>query len=332
MPIHFIFGDEDFLIERSINKLKKEILGEDINPLNYKTVDNPPFSLFSELLRTNAMMFGDVIILIKCAKYFLESRTKEKLDDKQTKELIDALNNVSNRVHIILLCPTPKGEKKKPDSRKKLYKEILKLTKPQEFQSFRTYEEYKIIPEINKLACGLDLKINKNESSLLIQTIGSSLRDIYSQLEKLKLYAYPKNIITAEMIKEVVSDNTDIFNLVDLVLKKDWASALSVISDILQKEHFLPSLAFIQSTFTNLVKLKIYSKTLSSYELAMKLNQNEFIIKKNLEKIAPISLEELIRIKINLTKAEFDLKTGILKNPLTAYEIAFLDKGVKNYA
>ena len=74
MPIHFLWGDEDFLIERSINKLKKEILGLDINELNYRVVDNPNFPLFLELIRTNAMMFGDVIIQIKCQKYFLESK------------------------------------------------------------------------------------------------------------------------------------------------------------------------------------------------------------------------------------------------------------------
>ena len=78
MPIHFLWGDEDFLIERSINKLKKEILGDNVNELNYRAVDNPNFSLFSELIRTNAMMFGDVVIQIKCQKYFLETKTKEK--------------------------------------------------------------------------------------------------------------------------------------------------------------------------------------------------------------------------------------------------------------
>ena len=83
MPIHFLWGDEDFLIERSINKLKKEILGDDVNELNYRAVDNPNFSLFSELIRTNAMMFGDIVVQIKCQKYFLETKTKEKLDDKQ---------------------------------------------------------------------------------------------------------------------------------------------------------------------------------------------------------------------------------------------------------
>ena len=79
MPIHFFYGNEDFLIEKQINKLKQEILKGDINELNYKRVDNPPFSLFSELIRTNAMMFGDIIILINnVPKDFMDSKMKQK--------------------------------------------------------------------------------------------------------------------------------------------------------------------------------------------------------------------------------------------------------------
>ena len=323
MPIHFLWGDEDFLIEKAVNKLKKEILGDDVNELNYRAVDNPNFSLFSELIRTNAMMFGDVVIQIKCQKYFLETKSKEKLDDKQVAELVQGLNNVSDRVHLILICETPRGEKKKPDSRKKLYKELIKLTKPEEFPSYRSYEEYKLIPIIKKMADEIGLKIGQNESSLLIQTVGSSLRDISNQLEKLKLYAHPENIVTEQMIKNVVSSNTDIFALVDLILAKDWTSTMNLLNEILQKEHFLPSLAFLQTAITNMLKIKLYAGTMSTFDLAIKLNQNEFVLKKNIEKLANVKLDDLINLKINLATAEYNLKSGAIKDLMTAYEIAF---------
>ena len=328
MPIHFLWGDEDFLIEKALNKLKKEILGDNVNELNYRAVDNPNFSLFSELIRSNAMMFGDVVIQIKCQKYFLETKSKEKLDDKQVAELVAGLNNVSDRVHLILVCPTPRGEKKKPDSRKKLYKELVKLTKPEEFPSYRSYEEYKLIPIIKKMASEIELKINDSEASLLIQTLGSSLRDISTQLEKLKLYAYPQNLVTAQMIKDIVSTNSDIFNLVDLILAKDWSNAMNLINEILQKEHFLPSLAFLQTSITNMLKTKLYVGTMSTFDMAIKLNQNEFVLKKNIEKLASVSLDDLVNLKINLATAEYNLKTGTIKDPMTAYEVAFFGGGV----
>ena len=48
---------------------------------------------------------------------------------------------------------------------------------------------------------------------------------------------------------------------------------------------------------------------------------------KELEKIQNVSLDELIRLKVNLTNAEYQLKTGVLKDPLLAYETVFFDKG-----
>ncbi|MBR3605179.1 MAG: DNA polymerase III subunit delta [Candidatus Gastranaerophilales bacterium] len=323
MPIHFLWGDEDFLIEKAANKIKKEILGADVNELNYRAVDNPSFSLFSELIRTNAMMFGDIVIQVKCQKYFLEIKSKEKLDDKQVMELVSGLNNVSDRVHLILICPTPRGEKKKPDSRKKLYKELIKLTTPQEFPSYRSYEEYKLIPIIKKMASEIELKINDGEASLLIQTVGSSLRDISVQLEKLKLYAHPENLVTTQMIKDVVSSNSDIFNLVDLILAKNWTKTINLLNEILQKEHFLPSLAFLQTSITNMLKIKLYAGSMSTFDLAIKLNQNEFVLKKNIEKLTQVSLDDLVNLKINLATAEYNLKSGTIKDPLTAYELAF---------
>ena len=327
MPIHFFYGNEDFLIEKEINNLKQEILKGDVNELNYRVIDNPSFSLFSESIRTNAMMFGDTIILIKCPNYFLETKSKTTLDDKQTKELIEAFNNVSDRVHLILLCPTKKDEIKKPDSRKKLYKELIKLTTPKEFQMYRSYEEYKIIPIINKLAKELDIVINKDEASLLIQTVGASLRDIYMQLEKLKLFAYPEKSITPKMIKEIVSSNSDVFQIVELVLAKKYPQAINLISDLLQKEHYLPILALLQNNFSNLVRMKIYSTKMGSFDIMTKLKmKSEYIVKLNLEKIAKISLDELLRLKVNISKAEFNLKTGILQDPICAFEMAFIER------
>ena len=59
------------------------------------------------------------------------------------------------------------------------------------------------------------------------------------------------------------------------------------------------------------------------FNKAIKLNQNEYVLKKNIEKLAKVSLDDLINLKTNLTYAEYNLKSGVIKDPLTAYELAF---------
>lgn len=326
MPIHFLWGDEDYLIERTVKKIKKDVLKDDVNELNYKAVDKPSFSLFSELIRTNAMMFGDVVIQIKCANFFLETKDKEKIDEKETLELVNGLKNVSDRVHLILICETPKGEKKKPDSRKKLYKELIKITTAQEFSTFRNYEETKVLPFVKKMADELKIKISTNDILTLIRTSGTYLRDLYNQLEKLKLYAYPKDTVTSEMIKEIATSKEDLTIFMDLVLQKKYSTALNLIAQILQREEYAPSLAFVQANLSSLVKTKIYSSKLSKFDMAAKLGVHPFIVEKNLEKLAKISLEDLVNLKINFTNAEYQLKSGMLKDALCAYELALFNK------
>ena len=335
MPVQFLWGDEDYLIENHIAKIKHEVLKGDVNELNYRVVDSPSFPLFSELLRTNPMMFGDIVIVIKCQKYFLtqkkkadadkENEAKKELEEKQVTELIEALKNVSDKVHIILVCQTPRGEKKKPDSRKKLYKELQKITKPIEFPSYRNYEDYKLIPIIKKIADELDLKIGNQECSFLIQTTGSELRLLHSQLEKLKLYSHPKNIVTKQMIETITTSVTDVFSIVDYILKKDYAEAIKLISDVIEKEYYAISFALIQSTISNLLKTKILSQSRrTSYEIATKTGQNEFVVKMNIEKLRNVQLDDLIRLKINLTNVEYMLRSGTITNVLAGYEMAFL--------
>ncbi len=332
MPLYFLWGDEDFLIERHIEKIKNEVLKGEVNEINYKKVDSPSFPLFSELIRTNSMMFGNTVIVIKCQNYFLTSKNKKELDDKQTSELINAFQNIQDTVHIVLVCLTPRGEKKKPDSRKKLFKEIQKLTKPIEFPSYRNYEEYKLIPIIKKIAQELEIKIQDQECSLLIQTTGSELRNLYSQLEKLKLYAYPEINITSKMIENITTSTTDVFSILDFVLKKDYPSALNLISQILQKEHYLPSFALLQTMINNLLKTKIlYSANYSSFDIASKTGQNEFVVKKNLEKIKNTSLNDLTKLKINLTVVDYLLKNGTIKEPKLGYEMAFLSEDLREH-
>ena len=290
-----------------------------------KTVDSPSFPLFTELLRSNSMMFGDTVIVIKCQNYFLNQKKKIELDDKQTAQLTDAFKNVSEKVHIILVCQTPRGEKKKPDSRKKIFKELQKITKPIEFPSYKSYEENKLIPIIKKMAEKLDLKIGNSECSFLIQTTGTELRKLNSQIEKLKLFAHPKNIITKQMVEAITTSYTDVFSIIDYILKKDYTTAIKLISDVISKEHYALSFGLIQSTLSNLLKIKILSlANHNSYEIATLIKQNEYIVRLNMEKVKNVQLNDLVRLKTNMTFLDYMFKTGRLSNVLAGYELAFL--------
>ena len=323
MPLSFFWGEEDFLIEKETDKIKEDVLGSEISELNFRTSDNPDFSEFVYLLRSQPMMFGDIVVQIKADKYFLEGK-KAKLDDKQVEELIEAIDMISDKVHIILTCQIPRGEKKKPDSRKKLYKAVQKKGTIKEFAAFKAYEEYKILPVLKSMVKNHGLKAPDLALETLIRTVGPYLRDLDSALDKISLFIYPETAFSKEIVENLYPQSQNIFRLIDLILASDYSKTMFEINKMLQKSHYLEILAFLQSGFSKLLSTKILSETKSSYEIATLTKQNEYAVKMTLNKIKNIPLEKLLKLKKNLVSAEYEIKTG-----LKAPEVALLEGFIK---
>lgn len=323
MPLSFFWGEEDFLIEKEINDIKEKVLSNDISELNYKVVDNPDFSTLVFLLRSQPMMFGDCVYNIKMNKYFLEGSKKFSLDDKQIEELIEAIGLISDRIYIIFNCLCPRGEKKKPDSRKKFYKAIQKVGTIKECPAFLAYEDYKILPILKEMAKKQNLKATDDVLKEIIARVGPYLRDLNSALENISLYVYPNNVIDLKTVENLYSSSQNIFVLVDLILEKNYDKLMFEISNMLQKSHYLQILAFLQSGFSKLLLTKIYSKDFSSFDIARKTGQNEYAVKMTLNKIRNIELSKIIQLKQNLINAEYEIKTGA-KEPLTALLEGFI--------
>ena len=77
MPVYLFWGDEDFTLENEIKTIKEEVLkvseGNEVSPLNYRCLDNPDYKSLIDALRSQPMMFGDIVYKIRADKYFLET-------------------------------------------------------------------------------------------------------------------------------------------------------------------------------------------------------------------------------------------------------------------
>ncbi|MBQ3102587.1 DNA polymerase III subunit delta [bacterium] len=323
MPLYLFWGDEDYLIDKEISKLKKNVLKGDINALNYKRYDNPKFHELESILRTTPMLFGDSLHIIKAEKYFLNQK-KQHLTEEEFAEVTKDLELVSDRVHIVFTCQIPRGENKKPDARKKIYKTLAKLGTITQFSPFKDYEDWQYLPVIKQIAKEKEIEISDNLIKNLVETCGTYLLDIDSQLEKLKLYAYPNKKITQDMINKISIVNEDVFELVDLLVEGNCESFIDKLTNLLEKSHYLEIIGTIQTMIHRFVQLKYYSQNMTTYELASKLGQKPKRIEIDLAKISNLSLKKLVQIKQNLTIAEFKLKSGEISDPLLAFEQVML--------
>ena len=124
MTIFLFHGQEEFLMEKEIKKLKTELLDVSFMSMAYKVFDNPDFNTLLSCLQSAPLMFGNTLSLVFLDKYL--TGNKASFDDKQIESIDFALKSVSDAVNIIFVCKIPRDENKKIDTRKKLYKTISK--------------------------------------------------------------------------------------------------------------------------------------------------------------------------------------------------------------
>ena len=219
MAVYFFYGEEEFNITNEVEKLKKT-LDKNFLEMSFKTYDNPKFPDLISILRTQPMMFGKMLIIIKCLDYF--SKTFE---DKEIKQITEALDANTDSVDIVFLAELPRDEGKKLDSRKKFFK-LLKKYNAQEFPTIPTYKTAELEGWVQKQAKSKKIKLEQTALTTLIAQVGNNLRQLDSELEKLALLAYPKDLVTKDMVQEICIANEDLFAFSDYLMQNQKDKAL----------------------------------------------------------------------------------------------------------
>ena len=304
MGVYFFYGEEDFNIEQEINKFKKQ-LDKNFLEMSFKTYDNPKFPDLISILRSQPMMFGKMLIVINCLEYF--SKTFE---DKELREIENAIEDNNENLDIIFVAQLPRGEGKKLDSRKKFFK-LLSKQNSKEFPTIPTYKTADLESWIIKTGKSKDIKFDKDSLTAIISQIGNNLRQIDKELDKLKLYAYPNNTITANMVKEICVSNEDLFAFSDYLMENQKDKALLEYRKLLDTKYPLEILSTLQTMLRRWIILKAKGKTSSSIELSRLTGMHEYVVKLNLQKLKNTNLKDLVKLKENITEAEYNIKAGL---------------------
>lgn len=302
--IYFFYGEEDFDIENEIGKLKKG-LDKNFLEMSFKTFDNPKFPDLISILRSQPMMFGKMLIVINCLDYF--SKTFE---DKEMKQIQEAIEDNNENLDIVFVAQLPRGEGKKLDSRKKFFK-LLSKQNAKECAVIPTYKTAELEGRITKIAKDKGVKLDKDAMNAIISQIGNNLRQIDIELDKLKLFAYPKDVVTAPMVREICISNEDLFAFSDFLMENHKDKALLEYRKLLDTRYPLEILSTLQTMLRRWIILKAKGKTASSMELSRMTGMHEYVVKLNLQKLKNTNLKDLVRLKHSLTDAEYRIKAGL---------------------
>ena len=335
MTLYLFHGQEEYLMEKEIGKLKDKLLDKSFISMNYKSYSNPKFVDLIDILNTQPMMFGNSLILVEIDKYLNSKSSGEDsveegaggFDEKQLVQIEQALSCVPLQINIVFLYKIDRSSNKKIDTRKKIYKILSSVCKIQEFKQLPTYD--KMLPSvIIKLAKELEIELTNECSAKIVEMLGSNLRVISNELEKLKVYIYPNNKPTIQNIEEICSSTKDVFKLVDYFILSKKDEAMKEFKLLTQTQHPLQILALLQSTISRFINLKLLSRDMSAVEISKITKMHEYKVKLELEKIRGYKYDDLLQLKKNLTECEFKIKSGQVYNEEVALEQIILSKAV----
>lgn len=313
MAVYFFYGDEDYNIEQEINKLKKG-LDKNFLEMSFKTYDNPKFADLIAILRTQPLMFGKMLVVINCEDYFVKT-----FDDKEIKQIEEALEGNTENLDIVFNAIYPRNEGKKPDSRKKLFK-VLSKYNVKNFPTIPTYKTAELEAWLKKQAKSKGLEIANDASNAMVVQIGNNLRELDGELNKLKLFIHPSNKVSKQNVQEFCISNEDLFAFSDYLMQGEKDKALLEYRKLLEKKFCLEIVAALQTMLRRWIILKAKASTCNAFELSKLTGQHEFVVKLNLQKLKNTSLKDLVKLKKNLTDAEFKIKAGQSLAPETEVE------------
>lgn len=307
MTVHFFYGEEEFDIETTLTQMRDK-LDKSFAAMNYKVVTNPDFNELSQILRTQPMMFGNMLVIVNCNGYFLDQKGTN-FDDKQIAEIEKLVENTSETVDIVFVVKLPRGEGKKLDSRRKLYK-IFTKTNSREFPVLRTYQTAELTARLKDMAKSKDISLDNDACLALIEQIGNNMREFDAELEKLKLLVYPDKKIGEKIVRDNCISNQDLFNLTDFIMKNEKDRALLEFRRLTDKKHPLELLSAVQTMLKKWITLKLKSASSTPFELSKLTGMHEFVVKQTLAKLKNTQLKDMVKLKQNLLEAEYRIKNG----------------------
>lgn len=293
--IYLIYGEEDYFINKEIDKIKNEY--KDYEVVSYDMTLNNISDALEDALMGSLFSSNKLIV---CTNSFFLTGTKceieHKIDDLLKYLTIDSDNILVLSVNSDTL-----------DNRKKIVKELNKF-KVIKCDKLKPNELNKFIKDYCK---NNNYKINEDAVNLMIERLNDNLYIISSELDKMFLYK-EDDVITKKDVSEVVSRviNTNIFDLINVIVEKNIDKALFVYDDLLLiNEEEIKLIVTLANQFRLIYQVKsMFKSGYSELDISKSLGVHPYRIK--LANGVNIKMDDILKILRSLASLDENIKTG----------------------
>ncbi|MGN1269926.1 MAG: DNA polymerase III subunit delta [Clostridia bacterium] len=318
MSVYLLYGEETYLLENTIKKIKKEFVNL-ILGINYIQIDDTNVEELIPDLQTPAFGFDKKLIIAKNTGLFKKEKKvakkvtkKEKpkeetltLQEKIAKYLQENQEEINNTVELVFV----EQEVEKND----LYQIIEKIGQIKEFSLLKLPD---LIANLKKICAAYQVKIEDNVAKYLVECCGTSMQDLINEVRKLIEYKGANGNITKEDVDLLCTKQIQavIFDLTDNLGKKETNKALQVYKGLIaNKEPIQKILITLYNHFKKLYIIKIAEKYNQDVAVAMNLKPNQlFLVSKYKTQAKYFEEEELRKILDELVNLDANYKIGLI--------------------
>lgn len=318
MAIYLFYGEETYLLETRVKKIKKEyqqlILG-----INFIQVDDTNVEELIADLETPAFGFDKKLIIAKNTGIFKKEKkttksdskkkkvddTKLPLNEKIAKYIQENLEELKNTVDLVFV--------EQEVDKNALYQTIEKVGEVKEFALLKLPD---LIANIKKIAVAYKVNIDDVTAKYLVECCGTSMQDLINELRKLIEYKGENSNITKQDIDLLCTKQIQavIFDLTDNLGKKETSKALEVYKGLISnKEPIQKILITLYNHFKKLYIIKIAEKYNEDVETAMNLKPNQlFLVSKYKTQARYFETQELREVLEALIDLDANYKIGLI--------------------
>ena len=294
--VYLLFGQEDYLKRIYRDKLKNAIISPE-DTMNYTYFEG------KDLEVNKAMSIGDTV------PFFSERRLVVIENSglfKSQSDFADYIPNIPDTTVFVFV-------EKEVDKRNRMYKAVQKHGTVSEMNGLSESDLKLWIASVLKKS---GKKITEQDIIYLLQRVGSDMKNLENEIEKIICYDLEECVITRAHIDAVCVEQTEgkIFQMIDAIGQKNQDEALNLYYDLISvREKPMSILYLLIRHFNILMQVKEMNHAGSSNgDMASRIGIPPFSVKKYIGQVKNFKMSE---IKNNLERcAEVDqaVKTGLL--------------------
>ena len=230
MPIYFYWGEDEFTLQKAVTSLRDRILDPQWSSFNYSQLaPEQPNAVIEALDQVMTPPFGSGSRLI----WLVNTTICQHCGEDVLTELKRTLPVVPDTSVLLLTS------RSKPDGRLKSTQLLQNYASFEEFSLISPWETKQLLQQVQKVAASVGVKLTQRSVELVVESVGNDTRQLYSEMEKLLLYARDnRQPLDVDVVAELVrGNNQNSLQLAAAIRSGDVSKALLLVAQLIDRNE-----------------------------------------------------------------------------------------------